>query len=247
MNINNYFDIVYVVTTKRLKNRHNYITNHLSKFNINFEFIYGPDRKDINIDNYFIADHFKKNKSTQIEIACLISHYNAWHHMINNNYKNCLILEDDCHLHPDFIKNNKLFLENINNINWDIIQYGWLPAKYKNPEDNIINNHVSKQWSFIGGAHCYAIKNNTARILKKNIILFKKDIDLVNIDKLYRKGIINKSIDGYIGDISNPWTKKKKNPNINLQSYRPNDCLAFDCSHGNEFTDIKFSVFALNE
>ena len=44
----------------------------------------------------------------------------------------------------------------------------------------------------VGGAHYYAITNNTTSIL---------------INNLYP---INKAVDGYIGDMTNYWTKKKK-------------------------------------
>ena len=254
--MNSYFDMVYVVTTERLKNRHEYIKNHLSKFDINFKFIYGPDKKNIDVNDYNVSSDLLNiarfdNDDIQHEIGCLLSHYFSWDDMIDNNYKNCVILEDDCHLHPDFIEKNNKFLKNISKIDWDIIQYGWQPYNYYN-RDSIpsymkmdkINENVFEQWSFIGGAHCYAINRKTAHIFKDNLVLLKKDKQTENIN-LYGKGIISKSIDGYIGDLSNPWTKQKNN--INLKSYRPDECLAFDCSHGNKYTDTKFSIFAKDE
>jgi GR25 family glycosyltransferase involved in LPS biosynthesis len=247
MNVNKYFDKIYVVTTKRLTNRHIYIAKHLKNLDIEFTFIYGPDKKDINVEQYNISDNLHTNNQEyrQHEIACLISHSNAWKSIINSNFEKCLILEDDCFFHPNFIKKNNLFLKNIENINWDLIQYGWIPPELKREQDLKINNFVIKQWCFVAGAHCYAITKKTAKILLDNLIFFKNDFKHENCGKLYRKGVISKSVDGYIGDLSNPHTKK--NNKIYIQSYRPFECLAFDCSHGNKHTNIKFSVFSLNE
>tara|TARA_B100000575_G_scaffold290714_1_gene294948 strand:- start:7650 stop:8426 length:777 start_codon:yes stop_codon:yes gene_type:complete len=253
--INNYFDKVYVVTTKRLKNRHKYIKEHLDKFNIEFELIYGPDKDDINLKDFNIINTFfnlNKNNSTnytnrvKIDIVCIISHYMSWQDMISKKYRNCLIMEDDCCLVPNFLSSFKNFTENIKNIEWDILQLGWQPFNYTSVKDIKINNYVKKQWSFIGGAHCYAITNRTAQLLVKNLIILNKDKDKINNDsELYRNGAIYKGIDGYIGDISNILTKN--NWNINIQSYCPIENLAADCSHGNQFTDVKFSVYAMDE
>lgn len=253
--INNYFDKVYVVTTKRLTNRHKYIKEHLDKLNIEFELIYGPDKDDINLKDYNIINTFlniNKNHSANYinrfnhEISCIISHYMSWQDMISKEYKNCLIMEDDCYLVPDFLNEFKNFRENIKNIEWDILQLGWQPFNYNSDKDIKINNYVKKQWSFIGGAHCYAITNRTAQLLVKNLVILNKDKDKINNDsELYRNGVICKGIDGYIGDISNIHTKKDWI--ISIQSYCPIKNLAVDCSHGNQFTNVKFSVFAMNE
>jgi len=218
--VNNYFDQVYVISMEKNKERHSYINDLLNKMNIKFVYKFGPEGENINTKEYFdnklITDRMLNMPNP---IGTILTHKMAWDDMILNNYQKCLILEDDVYFFSEFKSYLNDCINNKDFNNWDVFQLGWLPPSYFNSEDKIINKYLRIKWSSVGGAHCYAITNNTASIL---------------INNLYP---INKAVDGYIGDMTNYWTKKEKN--IYLNCYSPNKCLAIDCSHNNGNT-IKF-------
>lgn len=240
-NMNNFFDKIYVVTCKKFKERHKHIINHFKKFNIEFEFIYGPDSNMLDIKNININPEKKFSKNT---MATLFTHYKSWEESIKNNYNSVLICEDDVFL-MDYFENELVkFMKQVPN-DWDVLQLGWQPFNYNFPNSKLINNNVRKNWSFIGGAHCYALKLNTCIELVNALILKKSDNDYKTDKKLFNKGMINKIVDGYIGDITNSHAKKETL--FNLQCYSPVKCLATDCSHNNKFTNIHFkSTYDIN-
>jgi GR25 family glycosyltransferase involved in LPS biosynthesis len=217
MNVNKYFDKIYIITMKKNKERHKYIRKLFLKYKIiNYEFIYGIEGEKINtrvmLEKKYID---KKMINLPNPIGTILTHKDAWQKMIDNNLNNCVFFEDDVFFLKEFNINFNNFMESVPN-DWSVLQFGQLPANFRynnvNQKDEKINKYVIKQWSSISGAHFYGLNKRTAKIL---------------IDNLYP---IYKAVDGYIGDMTNPWSKKK---GIILQSYAPVKCFAVDCSHDN--------------
>ena len=218
--INSFFNKIYVVSMEKNTERHQYINELFRKYNIaNYKILHGPEGESINVSELYnkklIQEHMKKMPNP---IGTIETHKMAWQDFVNSGCEKCLVFEDDVYFLENFESRLSQFLTNLPD-NWDVLQIGWLPPHYSNKEDKKINEYVKLRWSGVAGAHCYALKINSARILIENVYP------------------INKAVDGYIGDITNPWTKLEKN--IHLDCYSPLQCLAIDCSHDHGNT-IKF-------
>lgn len=235
--INKFFDKVYVVTCKKLEKRHEYIKKHFRERNIEFEFIYGPSVESLNLSEYNLSKKFSNIKKCNYQLCILLTHKLVWDKIIENNYEKCLICEDDVFFPDFFEKEFTDFSKNLTNINWDLLQLGWQPHNFVWDKDKILNKFVKKNWCFIGGAHCYGVNIKAIQTLLSTVTWFKKNVS-DNDNNFFRKKQIHKTIDGYIGDLTTPHMKNQHK--IYLYCYSPIKCLAFDCSHGNKHTNIKF-------
>lgn len=113
-------DKIFVLNLeKRRPNRRYLIAKAFELLGIEFEFfnqtVDGNEQKskmisenNITVDTTF-RDPIRGRKITWGEIGCFLSHYNAWKEIIDKNYKQVLILEDD-------FKFNENFIVNINSI-----------------------------------------------------------------------------------------------------------------------------------
>jgi GR25 family glycosyltransferase involved in LPS biosynthesis len=125
MDINEYFDKIFVINLDKDKDRFEKISNHLKEIGIwNFERVSG-----ISIDNLpdvWQYRNFIKNDSKYIigGLGCRYSHIEAVRLAHVNNYERVLILEDDAvFLKPP----NELLEININILNdWDMLYFGGL-------------------------------------------------------------------------------------------------------------------------
>lgn len=210
--INQYFDKLYIITMKKNTERHEYIKKLFSEHKIiNYKFIYGIEGEKINTKSMIKSgDITKKMINMPNPVGTFLTHKDAWLDMVKNNYNQCVFFEDDVYFLDEFTKNFNNFMAHVPQ-DWSLLQLGWLPPNYRNSKDVKINNFVMKNWSSIGGAHFYALNKNSVKIFIDN------------------SKPIKKAIDGYLGDLTNLWTKKEKN--IYLHCYSPIKCFAIDCSH----------------
>lgn len=113
--LNEYFDKIYVLTIPSASLRHQLIKKELE--GLDFIFFNGISKYDINIPDYIEKsiyneeltiqnNRYDKNMNTG-QIACSLGHKMIYEDIINHNYKNALILEDDSF----FIEENLKFLE----------------------------------------------------------------------------------------------------------------------------------------
>ena len=103
IDINNYFDHVYVLTVEKAKDRQGPLVEILK--GLNWSFFYGINKDNLNyqevIDKGYYDD--KKHRETKRthrsmnlgEIACAMSHREICQDVITKKYKRALILEDD--------------------------------------------------------------------------------------------------------------------------------------------------------
>lgn len=101
----NFIDKIYVVHYAPLKDRMEFMLKQFNLFNItNYEFILGPSRYDF---DPVIIDESNKQYNTHLTtpiVAISVTHVEIYRDIVKNNYKSCLILEDDAILCADFDK-----------------------------------------------------------------------------------------------------------------------------------------------
>jgi len=179
--INNFFEKIYVINLKKDDNKRKNISDQFNKYNINFEFfegIYGKESDYVN--------ELKKNikKLNYGELGLLLTYKNIFNDAINKGYNNILIFEDDVILHNDF---NNLFSEKIQSIpdDWAILRLGNTLTHYngiiKTP---IINNTYYKNVIWTHGSFACAYKKHIFQTLINEIELFNSAIDCNPFNKI---------------------------------------------------------------
>ncbi len=178
IDINSYFDKIYVLNLKRRPDRLKNIKSKLKKLKINFERFEAIDGDNIEIDYDF--SNFRPGKGmieNRYAYACLLSHFEIIKDAKENNYKRILIFEDDVLISKDI----KVHLQKIKNINnWKLLYLG--SSQYDWNVDFIENFYLSKKSL---GTFAYAID----RSIYDDILNSK----------------ISKSVDNLLSDIQNKY------------------------------------------
>jgi len=183
----NNLDKIYVINLKERLDRKNHILNQFNKFNIkNYEFVDAikPSLDQVNewCENYCIraknyVSDFNKYKIGCL--GCLQSHLKIYKDIVKNNYKNCLILEDDC-----LIQNNNIdeYIKYCINTNYGLFYLGGTnsvkPTKIKNDLYKSNKTHTT---------HAYIISYDCAKYIEQNINNFEKEIDIYLSDIIQSK------------------------------------------------------------
>jgi len=206
-------DKIYMINLERKKdvadnsiNRLNNLTKNNNLFsNINiFKAVDGQLLNKNEINNYltlkakytFINPSSYDDIRSIGEIGCYLSHTKIWKEIIDNNYKNCIIFEDDV------IPNNNYetiinYLDNIPN-DYDIAYLGWWSRlsfdsinhnSYWSSTDYDNNNKQN-----ILGLYSYVLSNNGAQKLLSKA--FPIDVQLDTFVSLYNN--VNKDFKRYL-------------------------------------------------
>lgn len=195
ININNYFDKIYILNLSDRIDRKNKIKKRLKEFNItNYKFInsipgFFFDSFNINKISCYKNDYFYNNNL----IGCIFSHCLAVFDAKSNNYKNILILEDDALFYKDLnLIFPKIILESETKYDrdWDMLYLGhgtfyiendkWIPEKIKLKENEFTAITNFGTWT----GHAYAIKNTLYDIILDRF--FKNDFSKwVELDRFY--------------------------------------------------------------
>jgi GR25 family glycosyltransferase involved in LPS biosynthesis len=129
--MNSFIDNVYLINMDKDIDRLDKMTKECDKFNIKFERFSGVNPKILPEEekNKYITKFCQKYCTNGI-IGCGISHLKIYEDVINNNYNNVLILEDDVYFEDDFhsILNNAL--EELPN-DYDILYIGYFGLSSK--------------------------------------------------------------------------------------------------------------------
>ena len=182
IDINTYFDNIYVINLDRRKDRYEKIKYKLDKLNIKFERFSAIDGNNIKDDEYdfsrFIQGYgMLENKYA---LACLRSHVEIIKDAKSKGYKRILILEDDVLISS----NIKAYLQRIRNIdNWKLLYLG--SSQYNWNVEFIEGFFYSKKSL---GTFAYAIDESMYE-------------DLLNISE-------RKSIDNILSDIQSKYYKE---------------------------------------
>lgn len=140
-------------------------------------------------------------------IGCFLSHKKTWEKMIENGDRYAIIMEDDCKLEPNFVKDLDTCLNELNELipDWDMFYCGCfggckVDRDYTIFQRTIVafNSKLHQNKSVANakhiyvpeapvGLHCYILSNNCARKLLKylNKASYHVDVEMVRIFKEY--------------------------------------------------------------
>lgn len=170
----NLIDKIYVVHYSPLKDRKEFMLKQFALFNItNYEFVEGISRHKIkdSIGYYYYSE--TKEKLTNAEIAITISHIDIYRDILKNNYKSCLIFEDDAVLCDKFDEHFKQYMECIpSDYDMAFINSGG-DLHYK----SIISDKIWYKTDITRTCCAYIITKRACEIVLDNIIPFTKAID----------------------------------------------------------------------
>jgi GR25 family glycosyltransferase involved in LPS biosynthesis len=119
------------------------------------------------------------------EIGCYLSHTKIWQEIVDNNYENCIIFEDDVIPETDY----DTILKNIDSIpeDYDIAYLGWwnrYSTKYNNKnKDWLFSNDSDLKKQNVLGLYSYIISNKGAKKLLSKA--FPIDVQLDTYVSLY--------------------------------------------------------------
>lgn len=164
MNINNYFDKIYVLNLHRREDRKSDIEKRLKRFRIEFERFGATDGSVIKpIWEKFQNQHF----TTPNYLACAISHLSIYKDAVTKNYSKILIIEDDVLINQNI---HQIF-ENTNIPEWeDIFYLGYIPLS----DDltmwtyQIVSEYISERIfrpKNLWGLYAYGLTNNMMKEL----------------------------------------------------------------------------------
>ena len=167
--------------------REQYIKDVMKKMKLNPEFVQGPDKTKLDLEQLkkdgIIAKNTEKSRGV---LACYLGHLNIIQKFMNSNYKYALIFEDDIKL-PSYIDDTYEKMKySINNIpkNTNLLYLGFYKEdcnKLKKYND-IYNIPIRPS-----GTHCYLIDKKFAKtfIDTSYPIDTESDTKLINIKQLY--------------------------------------------------------------
>ncbi len=161
MNINEYFDKIYVLNLHRRSDRIQNTKSRLDKIQINYEKFGATDGSVIKpIWQSFSNEN--KNFTSPNYLACSISHLSIYKDAIENGYNRILILEDDILVN----RNIHTIFESIEIPEWkDIFYLGYIPLSDDQSmwTYQMVNNFISEKISIpknLWGLFAYGITNN---------------------------------------------------------------------------------------
>jgi GR25 family glycosyltransferase involved in LPS biosynthesis len=178
-------DKIYIINLKSRTDRIIYIEKLVNLLEIDknkiklFEAIVGDDLKKDKINNILSISSQNtlyntptnhKDIRTKGAIGCYLSHYKIWNEIIDNNYSNCIIFEDDIYSNINAIEFNK-YINSIPN-DYDIGLLSWFKLWF-DPLDNpnkktTINDYWYKYNSvnIFGGAGYLVSKKGAEKLIK---------------------------------------------------------------------------------
>ncbi len=161
--LNKYFDKIYCINLDRRFDKFEQFQSEVNKVN-EFEF-----ERYSAVDGNLIEN---KTKLKNGEVGCLLSHLDILYKIVENNYKNVLIFEDDA----VFLNNFNMFEEYMKQVpqNWDMLYFGGNQMK----QTIQITDNVHKVTKCFTTGY-YSITNKMARILIPIVEKMEYQIDVI--------------------------------------------------------------------
>lgn len=175
--INKKLNKVYIINLIEDDIKRNYIIVLMKKYKINFTLVI------VERVSSEIYESLSDNLSTFIsksELGCCISHLWCLYHMIQNNYENALIMEDDIILHKNFV-NEFTNIHNTctsNNKTLDFLLLGAHDYEFSNINYKYVKNKLYRpdtSCNYLYGAHAnyYSLKGAKAMFkIRTSIVSF---------------------------------------------------------------------------
>jgi glycosyl transferase family 25 len=173
------FDKVYLINLDRRPDRLDNFQKQVEKYNLGeYERISAVDGKEVNLDNY------TKNILPG-ELGLVLTNLNIIKDAKQNNYKNILILEDDCSFTDEILNIDEYF--DVLPLDWDMLYMGGNHNTHMNmPEPIKVNEKVVKLHSTYS-THFIGIKETLFDHIE--IILSKYqvplDVSYVKLQKIF--------------------------------------------------------------
>lgn len=148
-------DKIFYINLDRRPDRNTNVQNFLQQFNLQLiaQRISAVDGSKLNLDHVpktiisekGIHDAKDKSKKTGIPltpggIGCALSHRTVWEHIITQNLKSALILEDDIRVEQDFHNKLNKIMNSVKGLDYDVLFLGYHPASLKYLDTKLINN-----------------------------------------------------------------------------------------------------------
>ena len=147
--LNNYTQKIYVINLEQNIIRRNYILTIMRKYGISFKLVIV---KKINKKHYDYYSKYKHNISIS-ELGCGLSHLWCLKDIIQNNYENAIIFEDDIIFHKNF---EAKFFEIIEKQSYDFLLLGACDFHFSEVNhNNVFENLYRPNLDFheVYGAH----------------------------------------------------------------------------------------------
>lgn len=180
---------VFIISLESRKQTAQNTANLLKLNNINCNIVDAIVGKDINIEQLQQENVVRRdkglNKSDKIaknEVACTYSHKKTLNQIYNQEYKYCIIFEDDVVIPSEFFPKLRELLIEIEkiNLNFDIIFLG--ASKTSTKRTHVLNN-LSKIIDFkIGqcwGSYAYLVNKNSALKISRSFDFIDQPTDVL--------------------------------------------------------------------
>jgi glycosyl transferase, family 25 len=174
--LNNFFDKIYVITLKRATERHEHVRKELN--GLRYELFYGVDKQEFDIEDLkkqgiyneelAIRHHRYTKPLVPGMIGCSWSHRNVYGNIIENGFKNALILEDDVVVDKEMISALPEVLQQLPK-DWELVYFGY--ARHEQPQTLALKKATYFIQRFFG-KHKFSyrtIKNLYPRKISENI------------------------------------------------------------------------------
>jgi glycosyl transferase family 25 len=172
--LNSYINKIYIINLVDNIFRRNYIILLMKKYQLNFTLIVVERITD---HTYNLLNIY--NNLTKGEVGCTLSHLWCINDIINNEYNNAIIFEDDIVLHKDF---NQLIINTLSNNKYDFLLLGACDFSFKKINYNFVKNNLYRPHESserIYGAHAiYYSLNGAKKMFEdkiKNFSFFDKN------------------------------------------------------------------------
>ena len=191
---------IYIINLDRKPERFIYVKEQLDKMGItNYERISAVDGFNLTqkeLEDFGLTPELSERKGIA---GCAASHIKIWKHIAENKLGWCLILEDDAHFHPDFLKLFEKYWVNVPK-NAKIIYPGYCANKeVEESSKSVIEKGVMC-------TQAYMLSSDGAQYLLNNVFPLENPIDITILTHF------NNNFGSYIF-----------NGNISMDGIRPND------------------------
>ena len=183
MNINNYFDKIYLLNLHKRKDRLNKSISKLNQVGLEYEVFSGVDGSVMqSIWSKLNIPYF----SNSSYLGCAISHLSIYQDAISNNYDKVLIIEDDNLIYKNIIDS----FDGLNIPEWsDLFYLGYIPLNddcsmwnyaYGMQDSNRITDNIFNPRN-LWGLYSYGIKLD---LMKEMVSLYNQDFQM-EIDRYF--------------------------------------------------------------
>lgn len=199
INFYNTLSMIYIINLERYPKRYEYVTSQLNNLGLKkYQKWNGTDGFFTSIDDFLNIGLTTELCNRKGLAGCASSHIGLWRHIAENKLDWVLILEDDAHFHPDFVKLFNSYVKNIEDTDNVMMIF---PGYCGNDEIEKSDNPVIE--APVMCLHGYIISHRGAQYLLDNLLPMNDPVDIAIIDHFhknkYDKCLVfngNASIDG---------------------------------------------------